>query len=442
MGAASPQAVWAAPTPGGPVEATVAVPGSKSVTNRALVLAALATGTSRLERPLVSRDSTLMLGALRALGIVVHSDGDDLVVTGHPDPLAPVARRIDLGNAGTVARFLPPLATLAHGSVSFDGDARMRERPVGALLAALRDLGADIDDEGRGAFPLTVHGHGQLSGGRVTVDASSSSQLVSGLVLAAPRFDEGVTVRHNGPPVPSQPHLDMTVAMLRDFGAVVDDATANVWTVEAGSLQARDLVIEPDLSNAAAFAAAALATAGTVRIRDWPARTTQPGAQAIDYFTAMGATCLAQSDGLEVRGPDRLQGLDADLRDVSELVPVLVALAVLAATPSTFRGIGHMRMHETDRLAALTKEFANLGADITETGDGLQIRPAPLRGGEFATYDDHRLAMAAAVVGLAVPGVLVENIATTGKTMPDFADRWTRMAAGRPPRPGADPVAD
>jgi 3-phosphoshikimate 1-carboxyvinyltransferase len=428
MGAASPRALWAAPTPGGPIEATVAVPGSKSVTNRALVLAALATGTSRLRRPLVSRDSTLMVAALRALGVVVNADGDDLVVTGHPDPLAPVSRRIELGNAGTVARFLPPLATLAHGSVAFDGDARMRDRPVGPLLAALRDLGAEIDDDGRGAFPLTVHGHGQLAGGRVSVDASSSSQLVSGLLLAAPRFDDGVTVRHTGAPVPSQPHLDMTVAMLRDFGATVHAETANVWTVEPGALHGRDLVVEPDLSNAAAFAAAALATAGTVRILDWPSRTTQPGAQAIDYFTAMGATCTLDVDGLQVRGPDRLRGLDADLRDVSELVPVLVALAVLADTPSTFRGIGHMRLHETDRLAALAKEFANLGADITETDDGLEIRPARLRGGEFATYDDHRLAMAAAVVGLAVAGVQVENIATTGKTMPDFADRWSRMA--------------
>ncbi|MDQ1723603.1 MAG: 3-phosphoshikimate 1-carboxyvinyltransferase, partial [Frankiaceae bacterium] len=355
---------------------------------------------------------------------------DDLVVAGNPRALQPTAPAIDLGNAGTVARFLPPVATLAAGDIVFDGDARIRERPVAALLTALRGLGADIDDGGRGAFPLTVHGRAGLAGGDVSVDASSSSQFVTALLLAAPRFTDGITVRHVGSPVPSAPHLEMTVAMLRGAGAVVDDSLPDVWRVEPGVLRAQDLVIEPDLSNAAAFAAAALATAGRVHIHDWARETTQPGALVPGLFARMGATCTFEDGGLTVAGPDRLQGFDADLHEGGELVPVLVALAVLAQSPSRIRGVGHIRLHETDRLAALVAEFSKLGADIAETEDGLVIRPATLHGGVFSTYDDHRLAMAAAVVGLAVPGVLVENVQTTAKTMPDFAQRWSRMVAG------------
>ena len=435
MSTATAHEFWPAPTPATPVDATVVIPGSKSVTNRALVLAAIADGTSRLRRPLVSRDTTLMLGGLRALGIEVTQDGDDLLVTGHAGPLHAgpahaAAGSIDLGNAGTVARFLLPIAALAKGSIAFDGDQRIRERPIKELLTALRDLGADIDDDGRNTFPLTVHGTGSLRGGEVTVDASTSSQFITALLLAAPRFDEGVTVRHVGPPVPSAPHLEMTVAMLRAAGVSVDDGTPDVWRVAPGPVRAHDRTIEPDLSNAAAFAAAALATAGRVRISDWPLTTTQPGGQVPDFLRRMGAQVDLAAGGLTVTGPDRLTGFDADLRECGELTPVLVALAVLADTPSTFTGVEHIRLHETDRIAALAREFAGLGADITELPDGLAIRPASLHGGQFATYHDHRLAMAAAIVGLAVPGVLVENVATTAKTMPDFAQRWSRMVAG------------
>ncbi len=430
MGTVTDAGLWRAPSVSGPVTATVAIPGSKSVTNRALVLAALADGTSRLSRPLASRDSALMTAGLQALGISVTRDGDDLVVAGNPDALRPVSATVDLGNAGTVARFLLPLAALATGSVTFDGDPRMRERPVGALLTALRDLGVDLDDGGRDAFPLTIHGTGSLGGGDVTVDASASSQFVTALLLAGARFTEGLTVRHVGPPVPSAPHLAMTVAMLRSAGATVDDSRPDVWTVAPSTLRARDGVIEPDLSNAAAFAAAALVTGGRVHVRDWPRATTQPGALVPDFFTRMGATCTFTDDGLTVVGPDRLEGFDADLHEAGELTPVLVALAALATGPSRFTGVGHIRLHETDRIAALAREFGALGADITELDDGLVIRPAPLHGGEFATYSDHRLAHAAAIVGLAVPGVLVHDIGTTAKTMPDFAERWSRMVAG------------
>ncbi|MCU1676845.1 MAG: aroA [Frankiales bacterium] len=432
MSTATTHELWPAPTPGAALDARVVVPGSKSVTNRALVLAALADGSSRLTRPLASRDTSLMTGGLRTLGIgISHVAGtDDVLVAGNGGRVAPTGTDIDLGNAGTVARFLLPLAALATTPVRFDGDQRIRERPVAALIGALRALGADIDDGGRDGFPLTVHGTGELRGGEVEVDASSSSQFITALLLAAPRFTNGITVRHVGPPVPSAPHVEMTVAMLRDAGAVVDDSVPDVWRVDPGPLIARDTVIEPDLSNAAAFAAAALATDGLIHVDGWPRESTQPGALIPDFFRAMGATANFQDAGLTFQGSGRLRGFEADLRACGELTPVLVALAVLAETPSRFTGVGHIRLHETDRITALAREFGGLGADITELDDGLEIRPAPLHGGVFATYDDHRLAMAAAVVGLAVPGVLVENVQTTAKTFPDFADRWSRMVAG------------
>jgi 3-phosphoshikimate 1-carboxyvinyltransferase len=421
---------WAAARATAPVHAVVRVPGSKSVTNRAFVLAALAPGRSRLRRPLRSRDTQLMAGALRALGVGVGDDGGDWVIDGRRPPLHPVAGAIDVGNAGTVARFVPPVATLADGSVCFDGDPRVRERPIGPLLAALRVLGADLDDAGRGALPVTVTGHGRLRGGEVTVDASSSSQLVSGLLLAAPRFDEGVTVRHVGSPLPSAPHLAMTVAMLRDAGADVDDTTVDTWRVSPGELRVGDRDIEPDLSSAAPFLAAALVTGGSVTVAGWPAATTQPGAMLPGLLEAMGATFERSADGLTVRGGGAVRGVDADLRDCGELAPVLTAVAAVADSPSRLRGIAHLRLQETDRLAALRAEVNGLGGDVRETEDGLEIRPRRLHAGTFHTYDDHRLAMAGAVLGLVVDGIVVENIETVGKTVPDFTGLWAAMLGG------------
>ncbi|MQA83961.1 MAG: 3-phosphoshikimate 1-carboxyvinyltransferase [Streptosporangiales bacterium] len=425
--------LWPAPTARNPVDADVWLPGSKSMTNRALVLAALAGGESRVRAPLRSRDTLLMAEGLRALGAGVADDGGDWRVRpgeplGSPSSPGPVA--VDVGNAGTVMRFLPPVATLAVGGVAFDGDPRSRVRPLGPLLTALRALGADIDDGGRAALPMTVHGHGGLTGGRVLLDASASSQLVSGLLLAGPRFDKGVEVRHEGPPVPSGPHIAMTVAMLRAAGAEVDDATPNVWSVSPGPLRHRDVDVEPDLSSAAPFLAAALVTAGRVTIKGWPELTTQPGGALPEILTAMGATLRRDADGLTLRGVGRIHGIDIDLRDVNELAPTIAAVAAVADSPSRLRGIAHMRGQETDRLAALTREIGGLGAHVRETDDGLEIHPRPLRGGVFHTYDDHRLATAGAVLGLAVPGVQVENIETTGKTLPDFVELWTRMLRG------------
>lgn len=422
---------WPAPAAPGPVDAVVTLPGSKSMTNRALVLAALAEGDSVVRRPLRSRDTELMAAGLRTLGAEIRDAADGAWRVSGPvgDGRNPGAGRaeIDVGNAGTVARFLPPVAAFGPVDVVIDGDPRMRERPLRPLLEAMRALGASVDDGGRGALPVTVHGRGAVRGGAVTLDASASSQLVSGLLLAAPRYEEGVRVRHVGPPLPSAPHLAMTVAMLRDAGAVVDDSGSESWSVAAGPLHPLDTAIEPDLSSAAPFLAAAMVTAGRVRIPGWPQRTTQPGTELPGLLERMGATYVLDDDGLELSGPQRLHGLDADLRDCGELAPVLTALAALARTRSRLRGIGHLRLHETDRLGALARELAALGGDVRETADGLAITPRRLRapaGGCFRTYADHRLAMAAAVLGLAVPGVLVEDVATTAKTLPGFVGLW------------------
>jgi 3-phosphoshikimate 1-carboxyvinyltransferase len=420
---------WPAPLAREPLRAVVALPGSKSVTNRALVLAALADGRSTIRRPLRSRDSDLMAQALRGLGVEVTDTPDgDWQVDGVAGPLQPRTRAVDVGNAGTVARFLPPVATLALGDVRFDGDPRVRERPLGPLLAALRELGADLD--GVAGLPLVVSGHGCLPGGAVTLDASQSSQLVSGLLLSAPRFEQGVTVRHAGGRVPSAPHLAMTVQALRSCGARVDDAEPGTWVVTPGTLAPRDVVVEPDLSTAAAYLAAPLVAGGSVTVPGWPRETAQPGALLPDLLEAMGGRISRTDDSITVSAGDGLRGIRADLGEASELTPVLTALAALADGPSRFTGVAHIRLHETDRLAALSTELGALGGDVRELPDGVEVHPRPLTGGVMDSYDDHRLAMAWAVLGLGVEGVRVRDVATTRKTVPDFVGSWTRMLSG------------
>jgi 3-phosphoshikimate 1-carboxyvinyltransferase len=443
---------WAAPAADGPVRARLTLPGSKSMTNRALVLAALADGPGIIEGPLRARDTLLMARALTALGAAVEAGagepaGPDAaerwrVIPGQPDG----DTRVDVGNAGTVMRFGPPVAALTGVAVEFHGDARASERPVAPILAALRDLGAVIDDGRRGAVPFTVRGSGSLAGGVVTLDASASSQLVSGLLLAAPRYDKGAEVRHRGGRVPSAPHIAMTVQMLRQAGAEVEtacrqpdqpghpacDGVADTWRVHPGVIGSRTQSVEPDVVNAVPFLAAALVTGGSVTIRDWPRQTTQPAAQIVDLLTRIGARCETTADGLAVTGTGTVDGITADLGDVPELASVLAAVAALAGSPSRLTGIAHIRRQETDRLAALATEINALGGGVTELADGLAIDPRPLRGGVFASYDDHRLVMAAAVLGLAVPGIEVQNAATVGKTFPEFTRLWAAMLEGAP----------
>ncbi|MEW1722186.1 3-phosphoshikimate 1-carboxyvinyltransferase [Streptomyces sp. NPDC093109] len=446
-------ALWPAPYASGAVEATVTVPGSKSVTNRGLVLAALAAEPGWLRRPLRSRDSLLMAEALRALGVrieeTVSSSSSassaataDGTTTGEAWRVIPSGLHgpvtVDVGNAGTVMRFLPPVATLADGPVRFDGDPRSYERPLHSVIDALRVLGARIDDDNRGSLPLTVHGGGALEGGPVEIDASASSQFVSALLLSGARFNQGVEVRHVGATLPSLPHIRMTVDMLRAAGAQVDEPETggepNVWRVSSGALLGRDLTVEPDLSNAQPFLAAALVTGGRVTVPDWPVRTTQPGDALREIFTAMGGSCefteTAEGTSLTFTGTGRIHGVDLDLSEVGELTPGIAAVAALADSPSTLRGVAHLRLHETDRLAALTKEINELGGDVTETADGLHIRPRPLHGGVFHTYEDHRMATAGSIIGLVVNGVEIENVGTTAKTLPDFPRMWTDMLAG------------
>ena len=414
--------VWTTPHRATPVDAVVALPGSKSLTARALVLAALADGPSRLVRPLRARDTDLMAAGLRALGVGLAEDGEDLRVT--PGPLRGPAE-VDAGLAGTILRFLPPVAALADGPVRIDGDARLRERPNAGLIAGLRDLGVEVDDGGRGRAPFTVHGRGAVLGGAVTVDASESSQIVSGLLLAGARFHDGLDLALAGG-VPSMPHVEMTVTTLREHGVDVT-ATGHGWRVAPGPIAALDRVVEPDLSNAAPFLAAALVTGGRVTVRDWPAVTTQPGAQLDGLFRAMGAAVRRTADGLEVTGAGRISPLVADLGDVGELTPVLAALCALADGESRLTGIGHLRGHETDRLQALDEVLTAVGARVRQLPDGLVVAPGPHRPAQVDSYADHRMVHAAAVLGLAIEGVRVTDPGAVSKTLPDFLERWSTL---------------
>jgi 3-phosphoshikimate 1-carboxyvinyltransferase len=418
---------WTAPPATGPVTATVRLPGSKSMTARALILAALSDGPSVIEAPLRARDTVLMSAGLRALGVEVDTtDADRWVVT--PGEFRGPAR-IDVGLAGTIMRFLPPAAALADGVIEFDGDPHARNRPMGPIVEALRSLGVSLDASPAGGLPLTVHGTGGVEGGETVIDASASSQFVSGLLLSAARFTKGLTLRHEGPPVPSAPHLRMTTHMLRAAGAEVDESVPDVWRVEPGTLRGRTWTIEPDLSGAAPFFAAAAVTGGTVTLAGWPADSWQPVGQVTEIFTSLGAEVTLSAEGLTVRGTGTLRGITADLSEVSELTPVVSALAALAEGPSELRGVEHIRGHETDRIAALAAELGKVGAGVTEFRDGLRIEPRPLHGAAFETYADHRMAHAAAVIGLAVPGVGLTDVGCTSKTLPEFPELWAGLVA-------------
>ena len=415
---------WPAPSATASLRAGVRLPGSKSITNRALLLAALADGPSRVRNPLRARDTELMADALRALGVGVEDVDADWLVT--PGPLH--GARIDVGLAGTVMRFVPPLAALADGEVHLDGDERARDRPMNSLIDGLRQLGVTVEDGGRGTLPLTLHGHGAVTGGDVAIDASASSQFVSGLLLAAPRYGKGLRVRHTGPAaVPSQPHIDMTLGMLGAAGVTVRSPAPDVWEVEPGPIAARDVTVEPDLSNAAPFLAAALVAGGSVTVADWPHDSVQPGGWLPGVLAGLGAEVSWADDGLTVTGRGVHGGVVADMGAVGELTPVVAALCALGTEPSHLSGIAHLRGHETDRLAAIAEDLAGLGGRVEQTDDGLVITPVPLHGGLWRAYADHRMAQAGALIGLAVPGVQIDDIASTGKTMADFPGLWHQL---------------
>jgi len=426
----SAEDLWRAPfRENNPISAAITIPGSKSATNRALILAALAKTPSTLRKPLHSRDSALMIAGLKAIGCAITQESNgDLQIT--PGKFFGPAS-VDVGNAGTVMRFLPPVAALANGLIHFDGDARSHERPVGPVISALEELGVTIEHDNRYSLPLTINGSGVIKGGTLEIDASASSQFISALLLIGPATQTGITIKDIGKMLPSLPHIEMTIAMLRTFGAKVEskisESGRREWRVEPGELVGQDLIIEPDLSNAAPFMAAAMICGGEVVIANWPKKTAQPGDQLRNIFTRMGAQIDFVGNDLKVSGTGKIHGIDIDLHDVGELTPSIAAVAALADSPSSLRGIGHLRLHETDRLAALATELNALGGDVDEEESALHISPAPLHSGIFHTYDDHRLATAGAMIGLAVDGIQVEDIATTQKTLPDFPGTWHAM---------------
>ena len=420
--------MWSAPFRASkPISGAINIPGSKSVTNRALVLSALASSPSTLRKGLRSRDTDLMIKALSSLGVKIEIEEDLWKIT--PAPLMGPAG-IDVGNAGTVMRFLPPLASLAKGLISFDGDLRSHQRPLAPVIKALESLGVSIEHQGRYSLPLVINGAGYITGGEVEIDASASSQFLSSLLLVAPLMKQGLRIKNIGKSLPSKPHIEMTIAMLAQYGAVVDTSIDNQWSVKPTTLSGVDLVIEPDLSNAAVFMAAPILCGGEVIIKDWPKKTTQPGDQLRQIFSEMGGEIDFVDQGLRVRSSGQIRGIDIDLGDVGELTPVIAALASLADSPSYLRGIGHLRLHETDRLSALKNELTALGAQVLEEESALRINPKPMKAGVFHTYEDHRLATAGALIGLAVNGVEVENIETTRKTITDFPALWSQLLNG------------
>lgn len=426
---------WRAPLASGPLSARLTLPGSKSLTNRELVLAALADGPSTLRRPLHSRDTALMVEGLRNLGVgIVEVPGDgefgpDLRIT--PGEL--LGSSIDGGLAGTVMRFLPIVAALALGPTSVDGDPYARKRPMRTTIDALRDLGVEVSDDGRGTMPFTVHGTGEVVGGELAIDASASSQFVSGLLLAAPRFRDGLVLRHTGERLPSLPHIRMTIECLAARGVVVDEPEPGVWSVAPQRIRAIDVEIEPDLSNAGPFLGAALLAGGTVTIGGWPAQTTQVGDELLRILPRLGAGVTRDGDevtidgGAGVLGGSALRAADLDLTIGGELAPTIATLLAFADGPSTVSGIGHLRGHETDRLTALATEIGRLGGEVVEHDEALEIRPRPLHGGAWEAYADHRMATSGALAGLVVPEVTVDDIATTAKTLPEFPELWRQM---------------
>lgn len=450
----APSALWPAPfAPSHPLNSTIEIPGSKSMMARALILSALAENETVIVRPLVSRDAELMRDGLRALGVKIDESSSKWRITP-----APLPRRlssptmIEVGNAGTVMRFLPPVAAMSEGEIHFDGDPRSHERPIAPVIRALENLGVKIEHGGRYAIPFTIHGEGQLQGGEIEIDASLSSQFISSLLLVAPAMKEGLTIKQVGPSLPSLPHIEMTIAMLRTRGIGVesgqaknaDGSTSWWWRVppRESAPQKKDeasvIEIEPDLSNAAPFLAAAFFVGGSVTIKDWPSETTQPGDALREIFMKMGGSFQRHGSDLEMSASGSrsdIKGIDIDLSDVGELTPTIAAVAAFASSPSRLRGIGHLRLHETDRLSALANELRKVGAKVEEGPDYLAIEPVvtlPHGPVKISTYDDHRIATLGALVGLMIEKTMVENIATTRKTITDFPALWSRLlSAGK-----------
>ena len=418
--------------------ASVAIPGSKSLTNRYLILAALASSPSRLYSLLNSRDSALMIKALESLGASFTPLGSstdsqlNLEVTPLSRERPAQNKQIDVGLAGTVMRFVPALAALIPGSYHFDGDPHARQRPMAPVIEALKSLGISIEDQGRASLPFSLHSSGRVRGGPLELDASASSQFVSALLLAGCHFDRGLDLSHVGSSLPSLPHIQMTIQTLAEVGVSVQKPGPDRWLLEPASYPGFEVTVEPDLSNAGPFLAAALVLGVSVSIPGWPQKTSQVGAHWLEILPRFGARVHYEQQSLTVTGPPGgvgagLPGVDLDLSEAGELAPTVAALCALASSPSRLSGISHLRGHETNRLAALTQEINRLGGSAQETADGIRISSPVSRGTLMRTYQDHRMATAAAIIGLSLPGVEIENVATTGKTLPNFTGLWQTM---------------
>ena len=454
---------WRAPVATGALEAVVELPGSKSLSARALLLAAVADAQTTLSGLLRSRDTELMLAALSVLGARfedLDETGTRLRVTPAPLPLRVQAGpdgvgRIDVGLAGTVMRFVPVLAALADTPVVFDGDEAARRRPMAPLLDALSTLGAEVTHLGEPGFLPVRIGPGddallRARNTRVTVDGSASSQFVSALLLLGALLPGGLELTPTGP-VPSLTHVAMTVATLRERGIAVDEPAPGAgdgertWRIHPGRPRGGQVAIELDLSNAGPFLAAALVAGGRVSVPHWPAATTQAGDAWRELLPRLGGEATLADGALEARGTGRLTGIHADLSDVGELAPTVAALATLAGAQghtSSLTGIAHLRGHETDRLAALATQIRLLGGDAEESDDGLIIRPAPLHGAALRSYADHRMATFAAIIGLSVDGVSLDDVECTSKTLPGFESLWTAMLATAAGERGTGPAPE
>jgi 3-phosphoshikimate 1-carboxyvinyltransferase len=425
----APTSPWLAPTANNPVIGEVKIPGSKSQTNRAYILAALANSESVIESALIARDTNLMLSAIESLGAKVSTNNQQIFI--EPGLTSVNEVSIDVGLAGTVMRFVPPLAALSHSKVNFDGDEQARIRPMSVMLQALKQLGVEVHDNNQGYLPFSITGHGHIAGSEITIDASSSSQFVSGLLLAAPRFDFGLTIHHEGGSLPSFPHIEMTMQMLNEIGITCDyqihENNRHTWVVKPALVAGNHWRIEPDLSNAAPFLAAAMATQGRVTIKDWPKITTQAGGQLPEILKKMGAQIAQDEQGLTLTGPQTIKPLAINLKDVGELTPAIAALMALAEGESEISGIAHLRGHETDRLAALAFDLSQVGVETEVFADGIKIIPKKLHAGSWKSFADHRMATAGAIIGLRVTGVEVDDISCTSKTMNNFETLWNNL---------------
>ena len=398
----------------GPLDATVVPPGSKSITNRALVAAALAGGRSTLHGALVADDTEAMVDCLRRLGIAIATTGTTMVVDGAGGRIPVATAALDVRQSGTTARFVAPVAALGHGRYTLDGAPRMRERPMADLVGALRALGATVSGD---RLPFTITATG-LAGGRAVVAADASSQFASGLLLTAPAMAEGLQLRLRSAPV-SRPYLALTVEVMRAFDAHVV-AGRESFTVAPGGYRPTTFTIEPDASAASYFFAAAAICGGTVRVPGLGRRSNQGDLAFVDLLARMGATVEQTDDTTTVTGAAPLHGIEADMADLSDTASTLAVVAAFASTPTRVTGIGFVRAKESDRVGGVVRELQRLGVDADEEADGFVVRPGAFRPARVHTYDDHRMAMSFALVGLRIPGVEIEDPACVAKTFPDF----------------------